>query len=70
MSELVECHSDYAYEERPIALIWDGQRLEIVSILAEWRTPENKCFRVLTSNGLEFELSYREATNDWHIYQP
>jgi hypothetical protein len=70
MGEIVECHSDFAYAERPIAVTWDGQRLEIVKILAEWRTPDDKWFRVLTKNGQEFVLTYREATNDWHIHQP
>ena len=70
MAEFVECHSDYTYAERPIALTWDGQRLEIVKILAQSRTPDEKLFRVRTSDGQEFELSYREAVNEWQIYQP
>jgi len=67
MSEFIECHSGYAYAERPVALTWEGQRVEIVEILAQWRTPDMKCFRVLTSDGQEFELSYREATDEWQI---
>jgi hypothetical protein len=70
MAEFVECHSDYTYAERPIALIWDGQRLEIVKILAQSRTPDERHFRVRTNDGQEFELSYREAVNEWQIYQP
>ena len=70
MAEFVECHSDYTYAERPIALTWDGQRLEIVKILAQWRTPDEKHFRVRTSDGQEFELSYREAANEWQVHQP
>ena len=69
MAEFVECHSDYTYAERPIALTWDGRRLEIVKILAQRRTPDEKLFRVRTSDGQEFELSYREAVDEWRIYQ-
>lgn len=69
MGELVECHSDYTYAEKPVALTWEGRRLEIVEILAQWRTPEEKRFRVRTSDGREFELSYCEATGEWQIYQ-
>jgi hypothetical protein len=61
MSDLVECHSDYTYAEKPVALTWEGQRLEIAAILAQWRTPEEKCFRVRTSDGQEFELACNEA---------
>jgi hypothetical protein len=78
MGELVECHSDYTYAEKPVALTWEGRRLEIVEILAQWRTPEEKRFRVRTSDGQGFELSYREATSEypdktsgheWQIFQ-
>jgi hypothetical protein len=69
MDELVECHSDTTYAEKPVALTWEGQRLEIPTILAQWRTPDERRFRVQTNDGREFELSYHEATNKWQIYQ-
>ena len=28
-TDIVECHSDYEYAQRTIALRWEGQRLEI-----------------------------------------
>ena len=78
MGELVECRSDCTYAEKPVALTWEGRRLEIVEILAQWRTPDERRFRVRTSDRREFELSYREATSEhpdktsgykWQIYQ-
>jgi hypothetical protein len=69
MSELVECHSGFTYADKPVALTWEGLRLEIVDIPAQWRTPDERHFRVRTSNGQDFELSYREAANEWQIYQ-
>jgi surfactin synthase thioesterase subunit len=69
MSNLVECHSDYTYAERPVALTWEGQRLEIAAILAEWRRLAEKHFRVRTQDGQHFELSYSEQTGEWQIYQ-
>ena len=68
MTDFVECHSDYTYAERPTALTWEGQRLEISAIPAQWHTPDEKCFRVRTKDGQEFELSYREATGEWQIH--
>ena len=29
MTELVECHSGFSYAEKPVALTWEGQRLEV-----------------------------------------
>ncbi len=66
---LVECRSDTEYAERPIALYWQEQRLEIVDILSRWRTPEGKRFRVRTADGQLFELNYDQVENLWEIHQ-
>jgi hypothetical protein len=63
----VECHSDYSYAQKPIALRWEGQRLAISAVEAEWRTPDGHSFRVLTTDGRHFELFYGELYDEWHI---
>ena len=70
MVGIVECHSEYAYAEKPIALTWQGERLEVIEVLATWHTPEAECFRVRTSDEQVFELSYSEASDEWQIHQP
>jgi hypothetical protein len=70
MSDLVECHSGYEYGERPMALVWQGQRLEITEILDRWRIPAGKCFRVRTKDEQVFELFYAELSDEWRIHQP
>ncbi len=65
--ETVECHSGFAYAERPVALTWEGQRLEVEAVLAAWRTPGERRFRVRTRNLLTFELTYRETDDRWQI---
>ena len=45
MIDPVECHSGFEYAERPIALTWEGQRLEIAAIESTWRIPGGKCQR-------------------------
>jgi hypothetical protein len=70
MADLVECHSDYTYAERPTALAWAGRRLEITEILRQWREPTGKGYRVRTTDDQEFELFYNEATLEWQIHQP
>ncbi len=69
VNELVECRSESEYAERPSALYWQGNRLEIEKILAGWRAPEGKHFWVVTENGLEFELCYHQAEDAWSILQ-
>ena len=70
MDAIVECRSEHEYAERPVALTWQGRRLEVGEILARWRTPGEKCFRVRTVDGQIFELAYIEAADEWRIHQP
>lgn len=63
----VECRSDSSFAERPLSLIWQGQRLEIAEVLARWRGPVDKGFRVQTADKQVFELTYRELSNEWEI---
>ncbi len=65
--ELVECRSDSEYAERPLALLWEGRRLEIAEVLARWRGPGEKGFRIKTVDGLAFDLAYREIPDEWLI---
>ena len=69
MGEPVECHSGFTYADKPAALIWEDRRREIIEITARWRSPEKRYFRVRTSNGQDFELSFSEADNEWQITQ-
>jgi hypothetical protein len=61
MSENVVCHSGYTYAEKPVAINWEGRRLEILSLLASWRTPMGRHFKVRTANDMEFELTFHET---------
>lgn len=65
--ELVTCHSGYQYAQRPAALHWEGDRLEVEQIEAEWRTPGGKHFRVRVWDGRLFELTYDELGDEWII---
>lgn len=67
--DTVECRSDSEYAERPLALTWEERRYEIAEILARWRGPGEKGFRVKTTDGQAFELTYREVPDEW-IIQP
>jgi hypothetical protein len=66
---LVECHSGYTYADRPIALRWEEQRLEIEAVEAEWRIPGGRRFRVRTTDRRWFELFYGELYDEWRIHE-
>ena len=65
--ETVECRSDTEYAERPLSLLWRGSRHEIAEIISRWHGPGEKGFRVKTTEGMAFELTYQEVSDDWHV---
>ena len=68
MPDLVECHSGYEYAERPTALWWEGERLEVAEVEATWRISGGKKFRVRTVEGRVFELLYVELYDEWRVH--
>jgi hypothetical protein len=66
VKEVVECHSGYDYPDRPAALHWEGERLNVIHITARWRTPEGHYFRVTTEAG-SFELFFSEREEHWQV---
>jgi hypothetical protein len=68
MVELVECRSDLDYADTPLALYWQGQRLKIEEVMARWRTPQGKAFRVKTVGDYSFELFYDELKEEWYVH--
>jgi hypothetical protein len=51
--KLVEvlCHSGYAADEEPRAVVVDGSRSQVVRIERRWREPEARCFVVHRADG-------------------
>jgi aminotransferase len=67
MASRVECYSGVEYAEHPTAFQWEGVRLPVDQILAEWRTPGGKSFRVRVVDGRIFELIYAELNDNWQV---
>ena len=61
----VECYSGSRYGERPIAVYWQGQRLEIRQVLHNWRTPGGLRFDVVVDDERKFRLLYDEKYDIW-----
>jgi hypothetical protein len=66
-SDVVECYSGQTFAERPLALYWEDERLEITEILSRWRTPENIRFIVRIEDGRIFHLAYNETEDLWSV---
>jgi hypothetical protein len=64
---VVECYAGSRYPERPRAFTWDGQRLEVVAIVRQWRTPAGPVFDVSTTDSRRFFLSFDEAADVWQV---
>lgn len=67
MTAIVECHSGYEYAERPTAVYWEGKRYRVLKILAQWRNPDERCFRVQTEGQQTFELFYNQLFDEWRV---
>jgi hypothetical protein len=63
----VECVAGASYPGSPRAVFWEGNRLEIERILAQWRTPRGIFFRAEASDGRVFEMCYEEDTQRWCV---
>lgn len=69
METLVYCRSEINYADRPLAITWQGQRLEISEIIGRWRTPQGWRFLIKTENQLVFELLYSLPEDAWQVTQ-
>jgi hypothetical protein len=65
--DIVECHSGSSYSDKPVALTWQGERYLVADILSQGRTPEAKWFKIRTTDGEFFNLSYYEKSDSWLI---
>ena len=68
MAEPVECRSDWEYAQRPLAFTWQGQRITVLEVLAESRTPDDRRFIVRTAQPGNFELIYDLHLDQWIIH--
>ena len=68
MPDPVECHSGYEYAERPTAVWWEDERLEVAEVEATWRISGGKKFRVRVVDGRVFELLYVELYDEWRVH--
>jgi hypothetical protein len=66
MPDPVTCHSGSAYAEYPLRFDFQGETLPVDEVLARWRTPTGKHFRVRAARAL-FDLVYDEVQDQWRV---
>jgi hypothetical protein len=68
MPDPVAVHSGSAYAEYPLRFEFQGETLAVDEVLARWRTPTGKRFRVRAARAL-FDLVYDEVQDQWRVEQ-
>lgn len=70
----VECYSGFKVHERPVAFIYQGERLEIQDIIDRWyeggldsSRPPVDYFKVRASDGKIYFLRYQSALDEWSL---
>ena len=70
----VECYSGYKANERPVAFIFHGRRMEISDILDRWyeggidpQAPVIDYFKIKTADGNVFILRYEKEADAWMV---
>jgi hypothetical protein len=65
----VECYSGGRFAERPVEMMWRGERLHIASVERAWQTPGGMGFVVCAADSRHFELAYTIAGDRWTARQ-
>ena len=68
MADLVVCHSGSEYAEYPLRFQFQDEVLPVDEVLARWRFPASKCFRVRAGCAV-FDLVYDEEQDQWRVEQ-
>ena len=67
MNETITCWSDWDYAGRPLSIYWKGEKRIVRDVLSTWRSPEGKCYRVITEDELVFQAQYLENEDRWDL---
>lgn len=63
----VKCYAGYRGEEAPRSFLLDEQEVEVEEIVETWRTPQARCFKVRTEDGILYNLCHLEQTDLWQL---
>ena len=67
MEITVECTAGHRGEETPLALAFDGRRVEVAEVLDRWLAPDHRYFKVAGSDGALYILRHDAARGTWRV---
>jgi hypothetical protein len=63
----VECYAGYRGEQTPRALVLQGRRLELVTVLDQWLAPDHRYFKMADPEGHIFILRHDVTADRWEL---
>lgn len=63
----VIAYAGYMGEQEPRALVYEGQRLEVLGIADRWYDPDGRYFKVRASDGFLYLLRCDSETREWTL---
>jgi hypothetical protein len=63
----VECHAGYRGEQTPRAILFDGRRIELVSLLDQWLAPDHRYFKTADASGDVYILRHDSSGDRWEL---
>lgn len=63
----VIAYAGYQGEQEPRAIIFEGERLEVLGIADRWYDPAGKYFKVRAADGALYLLRCDAETHDWSL---
>ncbi len=67
MTDLVRCRSDQTYAQRPTEVWLEGAWRPVTAIVATWKEPAARGFRVLLEGYIIVDVRYLEDQDTWEI---
>jgi hypothetical protein len=64
---IVGCLSGGKYADRPVYILWDGERLPVAAVLDRTRHPDGERFDIAVEDGRRFHLAYSSRRDIWRI---
>jgi hypothetical protein len=63
----VECHAGYRGEQTPRAILLDGRRIELVTLLDQWLAPDHRYFKAADAAGDVYILRHDSSADRWEL---
>lgn len=67
MKTRVQCYAGYRGEEEPRAFYLGERRVDVITVVERWLSPDHRCFRVQAYDGSVYVLCHDQARDEWEV---